>query len=100
MPKFIFRQAGYVTTADGGKIAFKVGENEVPAEFVEHPYVKEVADPADPVAEVAPVVMADPVGEVDEKSALIDEAEALGIDIDKRWGVARLRSEVSAKKVV
>lgn len=97
MPKFIFRQAGYVTTADGGKIAFKVGENEVPAEFVEHPYVKEVADP---VAEVAPVVLADPVGEVDEKSALIDEAEALGIDIDKRWGVARLRSEVSAKKVV
>lgn len=34
--------------------------------------------------------------EVDEKSALIADAEALGIAVDKRWGLARLRSEIEA----
>ena len=35
----------------------------------------------------------------DERAVLIDEARALGIAVDKRWGVARLRTEISAMKV-
>lgn len=37
--------------------------------------------------------------EVDEKSALIAEAEALGIDVDKRWGVQKLKDVIAAAKV-
>jgi hypothetical protein len=35
----------------------------------------------------------------DERNALIKEAEGLGIDVDKRWGVKRLESEISAAKI-
>jgi hypothetical protein len=34
----------------------------------------------------------------DEKDALVTEAEALGIDVDKRWGVTRLKAEIDAAK--
>lgn len=34
----------------------------------------------------------------DEKEALVSEAEALGLDVDKRWGVAKLRAAIDAKK--
>lgn len=33
-----------------------------------------------------------------EKDALAAEAEALGIDVDKRWGVAKLKAAIEAKK--
>lgn len=36
--------------------------------------------------------------EPDEKDTLVAEAEALGIDVDKRWGVARLTSEIEKAK--
>lgn len=36
--------------------------------------------------------------DVDEKAALKAEAEALGIDVDGRWGVGRLKAEIEAKK--
>ena len=39
-----------------------------------------------------------PVQEVTEKTALKAEAEALGIAVDGRWGVARLQAEIAAKK--
>ncbi|MCX5495376.1 hypothetical protein OSH11_11710 [Kaistia dalseonensis] len=36
--------------------------------------------------------------DVDEKTALKAEAEGLGIEVDGRWGVARLMAEIEAKK--
>lgn len=39
-----------------------------------------------------------PATDVDEKAALVTEAEALGIDVDGRWGIARLKSEIEAAK--
>lgn len=45
-----------------------------------------------------PSVPAGETGETDDKAALQAEAEALGIDVDKRWGVARLKSEIEAAK--
>lgn len=67
-----------------------------PAAVVEEPEAEVIAGPApaidpEPVAEVATV-------EADEKAALVAEAEALGIDVDGRWGVARLKAEIAAKK--
>ncbi len=48
---------------------------------------------ADPVAtpEPAPVDVAQ-----DEREALLARAEAAGLDVDKRWGLARLRAAVDA----
>lgn len=34
----------------------------------------------------------------DEKDALVAEAEGLGIDVDKRWGVTRLKAEIETAK--
>lgn len=36
----------------------------------------------------------------DEKDDLVAEAEALGIDVDKRWGVTKLRAAIDAKKAM
>ena len=37
-------------------------------------------------------------GESDDKVALQAEAEGVGVDVDKRWGVARLKAEIEAAK--
>lgn len=34
-----------------------------------------------------------------ERAALVVDAEKLGIDVDGRWGVQRLRDEIAAKRV-
>lgn len=36
--------------------------------------------------------------ELDEKDDLVAKAEALGIDVDKRWGAHRLRLEIEKAK--
>lgn len=40
----------------------------------------------------------DTAEEIDEKVALKAEAEALGVQIDGRWGVARIRAAIDAAK--
>lgn len=59
------------------------------------PKLPEAEDPA-PQATEEPA--AEPEAEPDEKAALVAEAEALGIDVDGRWGVSRLKSAIAAKK--
>lgn len=34
--------------------------------------------------------------QVDEKRELLDQAEALGIEVDKRWGIKKLKEVVEA----
>ena len=36
----------------------------------------------------------------DEKAALIAEAEEAGVTVDRRWGIARLRSEIEQARGV
>ena len=36
--------------------------------------------------------------DADDKETLVAEAEALGIDVDKRWGAAKLKSAIEAAK--
>lgn len=43
-------------------------------------------------------VHVDPLEDVSEKDALKARAEALGIEVDGRWGIARLTSEIAAKQ--
>ncbi len=45
----------------------------------------------EPVAEAEPVEAPQ-----DEREALLAEAEARGVDVDRRWGVARLRAALDA----
>lgn len=54
-------------------------------------------EPLAPAEDDQPVDV-DPPDEVNEKAALKAEAEALGIDVDGRWGVGRLKAEIEAKK--
>ena len=37
--------------------------------------------------------------EVDEKRELVDEAKALGIDVDNRWGVKKLKAAIAAEEI-
>ena len=55
----------------------------VPVGWVDSPARVGVVDPVAPVAAHT------------GKTALIAEAEALGVDVDKRWGSARLRAAIA-----
>lgn len=48
--------------------------------------------------ETAVLPPAETRAEDNEKSALVAEAEALGIDVDGRWSVRRLKLEIAAAK--
>jgi len=50
---------------------------------------------ADSPARVGVVEPVAPVAAHTGKAALIAEAEALGVDVDKRWGSARLRAAIA-----
>ena len=39
-----------------------------------------------------------PVADVDEKRELFDQAESLGIKVDKRWGLNKLREAVAVQE--
>lgn len=58
--------------------------------------------PAETAVVAAPEVTAPPPAETraddDGKAALVAEAEALGIDVDGRWSVRRLKLEIAAAK--
>jgi len=58
----------------------------VPVGWVDSPARVGVVEPVAPVA---------PVAAHTGKAALIAEAEALGVDVDKRWGSARLRAAIA-----
>ncbi len=52
--------------------------------------------PAEVQPEPEPEAPAEPVVEPDaERAALLAEAEARGVHVDKRWGVARLREALA-----
>ena len=53
---------------------------------------------APPVAEAAVVPPAEVRADDDAKAALVAEAEALGIDVDGRWSVRRLKLEIANAK--
>lgn len=51
-----------------------------------------------PQAETAVVPPAETRADDDDKAALVTEAEALGIDVDGRWSVRRLKLEIANAK--
>lgn len=76
-----------------------VGDGEIPATSGAQPVAEEAAPATGPAGESeAPVAPTGEASEADDKAALQAEAEALGVDVDKRWGVARLKSEIEAAK--
>lgn len=115
--------APFLLNLGGTLKKFEAGVVEVAEEVASHWYVKlftapveeatpptttEVGtDPAPPEdTQAEPSVTTEDDGsthvdtqeEVDEKASLKAEAEALGIDVDGRWGVGRLKTEIEAKK--
>lgn len=75
-----------------------MGEVRIGAEGEAHS--EDGAPAVDPPAgeDEASAVPAGETSEADDKVALQAEAEALGVDVDKRWGIARLKSEIEAAK--
>lgn len=76
-----------------------------PAPAVEPEVASEpAATEAAPASEAGVAVEDDGTAHVDtpedvsEKDALKAQAEALGIEVDGRWGIARLTSEIAAKQ--
>ena len=116
MATFNFSSGFYLLLDDGSRFRFEAGEQVVPDDIAEHPYLtangERVPDsavvdaPAPPVEEPASGATAEDDGtvhegtpeEVSEKDELKAQAEALGIEVDGRWGVARLISEIAAKQ--
>ncbi|MBZ9939143.1 hypothetical protein LB518_22795 [Mesorhizobium sp. BR1-1-16] len=77
------------------RLSFAAGEQEVPDEHADHWYVqahvvKPEPDDAAPTAESAPPE--------DDRTALIVEATSLGITVDGRWGIDRIKSAIAGIK--
>lgn len=93
-------QADYaVVVIDGAALAtMKPGET-IHFDWSE---VATLAPPAEtavvPQVETAVVPPAEVRADDDAKAALVAEAEALGIDVDGRWSVRRLKLEIAAAK--
>lgn len=105
MARFKFRE-GFFLNLGGDilsptRIRFDAGEQEVPDALADHWFLAEMGVRVDVPAvtvEPAPSVAAvETIAEMDEKEVLRAEAAALGVIVDKRWGVDRLRAEIDAK---
>jgi hypothetical protein len=65
-----------------------------PAPDIQQP--SQVAEPAVEVVQLpAPVEQVDPVADIEQLRA---QATALGVQVDRRWGAARLRQEIDERK--
>lgn len=92
---------------------FSAGVHEVEEDIASHFYTllhaERLPEPSAAMSE-APGVGAseepngtphvDPREDADEKTALQAQAESLGLVIDRRWGVKKLRDEIAAKSPV
>lgn len=108
MAKFKFRE-GFFLNLGGDilsptKIRFEAGEQDVPDEYADHWFLAEMGERIDVVSSPESVTIeadggthVDTAEEVSEKAALRSTAETLGIVVDGRWGVDRLKAEIEAK---
>lgn len=88
-------EAPVVPAGEGEAPAAPAGDGDTPAPSD----TEAVAPVTEPAGESeAPVAPAGEAPEADDKAALQTEAESLGIDVDKRWGIVRLKSEIEAAK--
>jgi len=89
-------QADYAVVITGeAETAARVQAGEIVFDWTAEPSA--VPDPPAAEGEVPPVPASE-TAEADDKAALQVGAEALGVDVDKRWGIARLKSEIEAAK--
>lgn len=108
----------------GKRVSFKAGEQDVPEEFASHWYVlangralgrvaeaeameegeAEPETPETPFEEPDELETPEPGADreadapSDERAALVVEAEAMGLTIDKRWGIDRIRAAIDSAK--
>lgn len=112
MKMIVSRPFKLLLDTTGRTLTFKKGLNDVPDVLVRHWYVLQHAEP---VVEAVPieVVLGEPAqteapaqeGEetatpagADDKAALKAEAEALGIVVDGRWGIDRIKAAIAEAK--
>lgn len=127
MARFKFRDGFWLNVGGNDplspdRIWFGAGEQTVPDEYADHWFVLEMgecldvetvapaaAEPATVAAASTDVSESVPIEaegsthvetaeEISEKEALRVEADALGIVVDGRWGIARMKAEIEAKK--
>ena len=107
MATFNFNSGFYLLLDDGSRLRFEAGRQDVPDAVADHPYLAangewvEEAPAPEPAPEEAPQqsepepAADEPADDVSEHDALVAQAEALGINVDGRWGVARLKAEIA-----
>lgn len=94
-PRIIAKLMGnhHFVAVDGGVTFHQAPRLIIPehiAQAVEAPAHVDEIPASDPEPEIA--VPVEPV--ISEKDALTAEAERLGIDVDKRWGIKRIRQAI------
>lgn len=122
MVRMIIERPFRLLTGKGKPIPFKSGEQDVPEELASHWYVLANSQQPEAVAEAEAMDVEDeddgepevsgapdspeedvppaPADEPppDDRAALVAEAEAMGLTIDKRWGVDRIKAALDAAK--
>lgn len=105
MPRISVHTAFKLNLGRAGIVPFAVGVHEVSEEVAAHHYVTPHASvlpevekaPSDPTAADQTEAKAEQATpNPDERAVLQERATALGIAIDKRWGVSRLQREIAA----
>lgn len=99
MARFNFRE-GFFLNLGGGiltpkRIRFEAGEQDVPDELADHWFLAEMGVRIDVPSDQDGAEEGDAEAP-DDRDALRSRAEALGIVVNKRWGVARLAAEIAA----
>lgn len=75
-----------------GRVEFVRVPHAIAAKLAGNNHFESMADSDKPSA---PAPRSEPAAANPDKEALIAQAEALGVDVDRRWGVPRLVDEIS-----
>jgi hypothetical protein len=94
----------FLLFSNGERIPIVAGVQTVTAEIASHPYVIAMCDVLPAAADDAPAPVETPAdvppmqaAPTDDRNALATQATGLGIKVDGRWSLARLKAEIAAK---
>lgn len=94
----------FLLFSNGERIPIVAGVQTVTADIASHPYVIAMCDVLPAAADDAPAPVETPAdvpsmqaAPTDDRNALVTQATGLGIKVDGRWSLARLKAEIAAK---
>lgn len=92
MARFHFDREFVLLLDDHSRIRFMPGEQHVDDEVADHPYL---LDHGRRIADLPAESTTIPEqNDTDDRPLLLEKAAALGIAVDGRWGIARIRAAI------